>query len=964
MVIIPPYLRLLSRIEQVRQLRMDEILFHEADGCRESLTKLQQLAAEPISDLDESGLNALERMIVDGVLEHVVDHLTEEIDGGGQAAQAFLRRFGPRPGFDDLPAILQAVEGVNVSRSRPIDALRRSLAERFDDQPGAAARLAVLAGRWLTGGMPRDLPAGSALVAGPYGSGRSRLVTGFAEALSAHGVGSLPTVDEIDLKAFTGSDTGLRRLTERIAELAADPARRVFAFDNVEDAPPPVMDLLLGLVRTGAVAYGGKAASLDNRFLFFMLSRGMTGQESEGAMPRAVSERLGNAFRSSVQEVIVLPRPSDEVLTRIVREQVIACVLDFQTHAGQRIEVDSSMIRALVQRVVERGGLGHAVPEVVRGHLRLPLSDLISAGKVTGRTARVVHEDGIGLLVQDGQREPLPVAQRRDAAEGFDLEAELGRMVGLEPVKEMLRGLRRQLIADRKMREAGIEVHTSQSLHMLFLGNPGTGKTQVAKLVGRMLRELGVLREGGFVEASRETLVAGYVGQTADKTRRVVESALGGVLFIDEAYSLVNGERDSFGLEAVAQLVSLMETHREDLVVIMAGYTKDMDQLLDSNPGLRSRFPQRFEFPDYSAGELARIVELEVKRRGLKLAPDAVAALPEHIDAMLVAGRTDQGNGRLARNLAEAALRAKSVRVDPAVVEDREAWVTLTAADFGIGAPGTAPPTRDALAALDDIVGLAAIKEFVRDLAAEIQADARRRALGLPVDPSRSLHMVFKGNPGTGKTTVARIVGQLFKELKILKMGHVIEVDRAGLVAGYVGQTALKTQEKIREALGGLLFVDEAYALADTGSGQGSFGREALDTLVKGMEDHRGSMVVVLAGYSGDMERLLDVNPGLRSRFPNVIEFADYSPEELLQIADLLLAKRGLTATPAARARIARLCEAAAGDAAAGNGRYVRNLLEAAGRRQSRRLSTVPDASREALQTLEEADLPALEHGH
>ena len=962
MIVIPAYLRLLQRIEQVRRMRMDAVLFNDADGCRESMQQLERLAAEPIADLDDHRLAALEQMIVDGVLDHVVVHLGDLMEGGERDAEAFLARFGPKPGFDDLPAVLQAVEGVNVSRARPIDALRRSFAERFSDQPAVGERLSVLAGRWLTGGMPRDRPAGSAVLAGPYGSGRSLLVTRFAQTLSAHGVGGEAQVDEIDLRGFTGSETGLRRLAERLAELARDPARRVIAFDNIEEAAPTVLAMLQTLVETGVVSQGGKTASLDNRFLFFMLARGMKGDEPVDAVPRAVAERLGNAFRSAVQDVIVLPRPSDETLAAVVRDHVIACMVDFSTHAGQRIEVDASMIRSLVQRVLERGGFGHAAPSVVQDHLRLPVSDLIVRGIVNGRGARIVHEDGVDLLVQGRLREPLPVAKRHgaDKAPPLDLEAELGRLVGLEPVKDMLRTMHAQLLADRRRREAGIEVRTDQSLHMLFLGNPGTGKTTVARLVARMLRELGVLREGQLIEVGRSQLVASYVGQTAPKTEAVVASAIGGVLFIDEAYALTRGQ-DSFGREAVDTLVREIENHRGDLVVILAGYTKEMGEFLESNSGLQSRFPNRFEFPDYTADELARIAVAEAESRGLRIAPDAAGGLPGLFDGMVVAGRSDQGNGRLARNVIEAAMRRQSMRVEAGGITDRDGLTTLTATDLGTGAAARPAPARDALAMLDDIVGLDAVKEFVRDLAAQVRMDARRRELGLPSGEARTLHMVFKGNPGTGKTTVARVIAQLFKELRILKGGQLVEVDRSGLVAGYVGQTALKTQQKIREALGGVLFVDEAYALV--GDGQDSFGREALDTLVKGMEDHRESLVVVLAGYSGDMERLLEVNAGLRSRFPNVVEFVDYTPDELMRIARLQLAAGELTATAAAEDRLRQLCTLAAGRADLGNGRFVRNLIEEARRRQSRRLVTMTEATREALLTIEAVDLPATDHG-
>jgi SpoVK/Ycf46/Vps4 family AAA+-type ATPase len=246
------------------------------------------------------------------------------------------------------------------------------------------------------------------------------------------------------------------------------------------------------------------------------------------------------------------------------------------------------------------------------------------------------------------------------------------------------------------------------------------------------------------------------------------------------------------------------------------------------------------------------------------------------------------------------------------------------------------------------------IKGFVRSLSAQIEIAKKREELGLPKAGSQSLHMVFKGNPGTGKTMIARILAKRLKELGVIKQDKLVETDRSGLVAGYVGQTALKTRKVLEKALGGVLFIDEAYALLGSNN---DFGQEAIDTIVKFMDDHRDNLIVVLAGYDEDMEQFLDSNAGLRSRFPTIITFPDYTPHELLQISRLIFKAKGYSISTDSEAVLLQRFFKSKQTENAGNGRMARNLCELAIRNHAVRASLINNPTVEQLVTILPEDI-------
>jgi SpoVK/Ycf46/Vps4 family AAA+-type ATPase len=583
---------------------------------------------------------------------------------------------------------------------------------------------------------------------------------------------------------------------------------------------------------------------------------------------------------------------------------------------------------------------------------------------------------GTGPAATAGQR---PADAERTAAERpvitvEEAMAELDAMIGLDGVKEQIRSAAASIEAARRRALAGFGTDKPMQ-HFVFLGPPGTGKTAVARILAKIYYAFGLLESPAVVEAQRADLVGEYLGATAIKTNELVDSALGGVLFIDEAYSLVNegdGQSDRFGNEAVQALLKRAEDDRDQLVIVLAGYERQMEAFLSSNPGLASRFPIRIKFGGYSPAELLALADLIVARRGELIDPDARSALWRMFSDVGRRRLTDElGNGRFVRSLLEQAGQARDVRVmqgeaDPAATElitlreadlDR-AFRQLTARYRGYD---QTPTVEGALAELDALVGLEPVKRQVHEIAAQLRVARLRDAHGLASQPP-ARHFVFTGPPGTGKTTVARILGRIFAALGLLVRPAVIEAHRADLVGDHLGATAIKTNRLVDSALGGVLFIDEAYSLYNDGySGGDAFGSEAIATLLKRAEDDRDRLVIVLAGYTDDMDRFLRSNPGLASRFSVRIAFPSYGPDELARISAIFAEQAGDSYDPDALPVLDQIlgmaCEQGRIDEL-GNGRFARSLFERACASRDLRVARLGEqASAAELTTVSAADL-------
>ncbi len=529
-------------------------------------------------------------------------------------------------------------------------------------------------------------------------------------------------------------------------------------------------------------------------------------------------------------------------------------------------------------------------------------------------------------------------------------------LIGLEGPKSRISEILMRTKMNQELRRLGMDA-VEFSRHMAFTGAPGTGKTEVARLYAEVLREYKVLAEGRLISITGAQLAMSNV-------TKLFEKASGSVLFIDEAYALAG----AYG--TISELISCMENYRDETVVILAGYRSGIEELMECNPGFRSRIGFFVEFPNYSEDEKVRIFRLMAKRAGLMLTEKADSAVR---DVIARAGtRDDEGNARFVRNLFESAcgrqqLRLASNRPEGGWTKDMLA--TLEEEDiYGNLRPARSKSGRELLS---EMVGLTEVKQLVGKRLDFMRIQKVRRDQGLPTEfipmhfafkgsPGTGktevarlvgrilreegvlsvgdvyecgkqdtefipMHFAFKGSPGTGKTEVARLVGRILREEGVLSVGDVYECGKQDIVGRAVGETAPKIAELFKRAKGSVIFIDEAYALCQ---GCGNYEDEAVTAIIDQMEKLREEVVVIFAGYSDEIDQLLDKNPGFQSRIKAQIEFPDYSQRELTCILGLMAERAGISLSDGAWQRVKELIAAAYGQKNFGNARFVRNLLE------------------------------------
>ncbi len=563
--------------------------------------------------------------------------------------------------------------------------------------------------------------------------------------------------------------------------------------------------------------------------------------------------------------------------------------------------------------------------------------------KITAKQAERLQKEDMSTKTNEElmtiTQEDIPYEAPK-AVDYTECLAKLNGMVGLAAVKQEISNLAAFL--NLQIRRG--ETNTFQGKHYVFTGNPGTGKTTVARIMADVFRTLGILSRGQLVEADRSKLVSGYSGQTAIKTNQLIDSAMGGVLFIDEAYTLKSGDNDSFGGEAIDTLLKRLEDDRGKFICIVAGYTDQMHDFIDTNPGLKSRFTQTIHFDDYTPDELTEIFVNLAKGKNFTVDDATRDAVHRQFEQLYLRRDKNFGNAREARRIFDAAVEKQSQRLMAEVnnpdFKDEDMY-RITEADLAVQQSEKARPLDEVLNELDEFIGMRSVKNMIRRLAVQSMFMKQRAAMGAGKVQQMAMNFILTGNPGTGKTSIARKMGEVLQSMEILPTSRVIEASRATLVGKYMGETPKIVNNMCDKAMGGILFIDEAYTLS---SENDQYGKEAIDTLMKRMEDDRGKFVVIAAGYQKEMEEFMNVNPGLASRFTHKMHIEDYNEDELLAIYKKMAAKDNYTLSPAAEFKLMDLiCRKVVSKSNSfGNAREMRNMLDETIQQLSVRVSALP----------------------
>ena len=520
------------------------------------------------------------------------------------------------------------------------------------------------------------------LLTGGAGTGRHFALEETARCMAARGLLQSDRIATLDLALYPNSGAEKLFLQDLYAALHAP--GEILAFEHYESCYPGFLKTLSDLavkgsaplssrylvnkegilVDAGTALAPGAVSHIDpcGKYLIFYSHKGR----------EALADKFGAALVSALGDVCETASYTREDLAALAAQQLNALAQKIRTRLGLTLSAGAD-VRDYVaaQCTAQKGaaGLAECCDRIFRA-----LSEycLRTDKTLSGTAALTARPEGLLFRLNDGADQPLFDLLPAAYTGALDaIRAEINELVGLAPVKEYVFGLADNLQVQQRRAAAGLKT-ASLSMHMIFTGNPGTGKTTIARLVAKYLKAIGALKGGQLVEVTRADLVGRYTGHTAPLTNSVIESALGGVLFIDEAYSLYRGEQDSFGLEAIDTLVKGMEDHRDELVVILAGYTREMEIFLTANSGLASRFPNKIEFPDYTAEELLQITHVQAKNKGYRLAESCTEPLLGYYARWQESDARTAGNGRLARNTLEKAIFHQSRRLvaEPAAALD------------------------------------------------------------------------------------------------------------------------------------------------------------------------------------------------------------------------------------------------------------------------------------------------------
>ena len=556
--------------------------------------------------------------------------------------------------------------------------------------------------------------------------------------------------------------------------------------------------------------------------------------------------------------------------------------------------------------------------------------------------------DKFKLLNSTKKFEKIDVPETKNARDTEEILKDINSLVGLTDVKENINEFIKYIEYTKKIDSEGFA-----NLNMIFKGNSGTGKTTVAKLITELFFKLGFIKENKVIEVTSKDLIGSHLGETAPKTQGIIDTAIDGVLFIDEAYTIMasrGGTTSNYASECMATITKAMDTYKDRLVVIFAGYTKEMNDFINNNQGLMSRIGYELEFPDFSKKELIKIFLDEVEKHGFEVEE----GVTERIERLIVKNKIGRnfGNARFVINLFD-----KLVLIHSANYTDEKDLKTITKKDIDIFEETKKDENRsidDILEDLNSLIGIQNVKDTINGFVSVIELNKK-----LDRAPDFNMHMIFKGNAGTGKTTVARLLAEIYYNLGYVKRNKLVEVQSQDLIGEFLGQTGPKTQAVIESALDGVLFIDEAYAIMEHGGQNASYSAECVATLLKAMEDYQGRLIIIFAGYTEEMRKFRDLNPGLKSRVGYEIDFGDYSLEELMQIFDKKVKEKGFKTDKKAWEKVEGIMKKAKEVENFGNGRFVENTVQKIIIEHAMKTRSIMDDT-ERLLTFTEEDIPEI----